>query len=153
MLNACEKWRNHILYEKPKHYMYRHNGLNWRNACGMIFKGFAVDDTENTVKIINTDTGEEVDSIRALDRLKRKLAAFFLQGREAFFIHNMTIACKENEIPVYTNEHDGIITGKVIPEKLIYNVANEVKLPGLKLDIKLICSDDKWNNFKNYLSL
>jgi hypothetical protein len=152
MLNACDKWRNHLLLETPKRYLYSHKGLHWRNACGMTFKGYSVEIKKGTVKIINTDTGEVVDNKTHLKRLKRKLAAFFLQGREAFFIHNLTFACKKKNIPVYKNEHDGIITGKKIPDKLIHIIANKVKLPGLKLDIKQICSDEKWEIFKEYLS-
>lgn len=152
MLSACEKWRNHVLLETPKRYMYRHNGLHWKNACKMVFKGYEVDDTEDTVKIIDTDKGVVITSKAGLEKVKRKLAAFILQGREAFFIHNLTIACSKHQIPVYKNEHDGIITGKKIPETLTHKIAKEVGLPSLKLDIKSICNDTKWKSFTEYLS-
>ena len=149
MLTACDEWREYLLRTTSERYTSKYNQYHWINACGMKFRDYVK--TTNPLEVISTITGEVMTKRKDLDKLKRELAAFFLQGREAFFIHNLTIVCKENAIPVYKNEHDGIITGKKIPEYLIQEVAREVKLPKLKLEIKPICSEAKWEMFHNYL--
>ena len=151
MLDACENWRETILKGVTERYMYKHKYYYWKNACGMTYKGYAAKIEEGEIKIINTENDEELTNKNRLKTLKRELAAFFLQGREAYFIHNLTIACAKEGIPVYKNEHDGIITGKKIPEKLIKRTANKAGLPNLKLDIKEICSENKRNIFKKFL--
>jgi hypothetical protein len=61
--------------------------------------------------------------------LKRKLAAYELQGHEASFIHALTVICKANGIGVHANEHDGLITDSEIPEALCHQAANQVAIP------------------------
>ena len=76
-----------------------------------------------------------------------------MSGREAFFIHNLSLECAEHGIPVYNNEHDGLITGKKIPSALIEKVARQIGLPEINMDIKLICKEEKMKSFEDYLSM
>ena len=150
LLTACENWRDFLLQKPSKRYTYKHNNYHWRNACGLTFKGYAIS-ADDSSEVIDTLTGEIVTNKKYLDKLKRMLAAFFLQGKEAQFIHLLTTLCSENEIPVYKNEHDGIITGKMIPNDLIQEISDEVDLPNFELNIKDICSKDKFEKFIVYL--
>jgi len=95
--------------------------------------------------IINT--GE----IHVISAIKRKLAAFTLQGQESCFIHHLTLLCKEKGIPVYKNEHDGLITGKEIPDNLVEQAAKAVNIKTLILKLKPICSDEKRNKMIKHL--
>ncbi|MCX5871090.1 MAG: hypothetical protein NTY00_10775 [Deltaproteobacteria bacterium] len=151
MLVACNKWRDYLLYSVSQRYMYKHNNYHWRNVCNMRFKGYAATKDNDNVEIVETDNGEVIKNLKTLGKLKRELAAFFLQGREAFFIHSLTIACAKHDIPVYKNEHDGVITGKKIPIELVRKISNEVGLPQLDLTIKPICSVNKKDLFEKFL--
>ena len=58
-------------------------------------------------------------------------------------VHKITILCSKNGIPVYKNEHDGLITGKEIPDALIKQAAKKANMPTPVFEIKSICSDAK----------
>jgi hypothetical protein len=153
LLNACDKWREHLLWGMSKRYMYKHREFHWRNACDMEFRDNVAVMVENGINIIDSSTGEVIESERKLNKLKRKLAAFFLQGKEAFFIHNLTLECVNKGIPVYKNEHDGIITGKRIPSRVIAKVAKEIGIPEIMMDIKEICKEGKRRKFEKFLEM
>ena len=50
---------------------------------------------------------------------RKQQLAFVIQGQEAAIIHMLTLMCHSEGIPVYSNQHDGIITGRDIPPELI----------------------------------
>ena len=52
-----------------------------------------------------------------VNELKRKLAAFFLQGVEAGYIHWITILSKDFGYEVLSNQHDGVVVLGEIPEE------------------------------------
>ena len=78
----------------------------------------------------------------SISEAKRKLAAFILQGKEACFIHSLTLLCNLNSIKVMKNEHDGIITNKIIPKALVVSAAIRAKLPGAVLDQKDLAGEE-----------
>lgn len=143
LYDASEKWRAYLLNSNEKKHTYLHkSAYHWRNICGMKFrKNFAIH-KDDSVDIIETSTGE-ILSWRQIPAVKRRLAAFFLQGREACYIHNLTILCKKAGIPVYKNEHDGLITGREIPLSLQKKAAGMAGVKGAILEIKDICSLSK----------
>lgn len=51
--------------------------------------------------------------------LPRKLAAFLLQGKEAHFIHTLTVLSHRYGFIVVANEHDGLVTLGEIPEEAV----------------------------------
>ena len=67
-----------------------------------------------------------------LNELKRKLAAFYLQGNESCFIHHLTCLSTQFDYEVYGNAHDGLITRGEIPEEAV-EIAKE--LSGLRYAI------------------
>ena len=147
LLEACEKWRDFLVSSASKIYTYKHKNHHWINACGLTFHSYVLKNDGDACSVINRLTGENVTNQKQLNKLKRELAAFFLQGKEAQFIHSLTILCSKNKIPVYKNEHDGIITGKLIPVDLIKIVSDKVSLPGAELTIKDICNNEKFEKF------
>lgn len=75
------------------------------------------------------DKKKEEPSWVNLNELKRKLAAFFLQGNEATFIHYLTTLSVKYNFEVVGNAHDGLITIGAIPSDAV----DEAKqLSGLK---------------------
>lgn len=55
----------------------------------------------------------------------RKAMAHLLQGLEASFIQNLTVACARHGVTVYSNQHDGLIVSELIPESVIKKSATE----------------------------
>ena len=93
--------------------------------------------------ILSSDITKPITNKKTIKKIKRSLTAFILQGQESCFIHNLTILCSKNGIPVYKNEHDGLITGKKIPDSLIEKAAKKANMPPPVFEIKSICSDAK----------
>ena len=154
LIVATEKWRDYIYTTHDRRYHYQHDGVKyWKNACGMHFKNYGmIEDKDGKPVLIDRLHGdEEVRTKGGINKCKRKLAAFILQGQEACFIHHLTIICAENGIPVYKNEHDGLITGEKIPKKLVKKAA---KLSGLNnpvLKRKSLCSKDKRKETRKFI--
>ncbi len=145
---ACKQWREHLFHSTDRRYKYRHNGYHWKNTCGMTFKEYITVYDSGKTLLTNKITGEIITKPSIISEVKRQLPAFYLQGKEAFYIHTLTLKCNEHSIPVYKNEHDGLITGKKIPKKLWQQVASEVDAKGISLEIKKICSPSKWETFE-----
>ena len=61
--------------------------------------------------------------------LRRKLAAYFLQGQEAGFIHHLTVLSKKYGFTVLSNQHDGLVTQGEIPAEAVVEAS---QLSGLK---------------------
>jgi len=154
LIQATEEWRDYIFSNQEGRYHYQYGGVKyWKNACGMHFKNYGITNDEDgkSVLIGRLQEEKEIRSKQDINSCKRKLAAFILQGQEACFIHHLTIICSQNGIPVYKNEHDGIITGEKIPKILVREAA---KLSGLKnpeLKRKPLCSHEKREEMKEYL--
>ena len=145
---ACKQWREHIFHSTDSRYKYRHNGYHWKNACEMTFKDYITDYDNGKTLLTDKITGEIITNPSIISEVKRQLPAFYLQGKEALYIHTLTLKCNKYRIPVYKNEHDGLITGREIPEKLWKQVADEVDAIGVSLVIKEICSPTKWEIFE-----
>lgn len=73
----------------------------------------------------NADIYKDKQPWKEVSKLKRQLAAFYLQGNEATFIHQITLLGKEYGYEVYGNAHDGLITKGKIPEEAVV-VAKEL---------------------------
>ena len=77
-------------------------------------------------KYVKNDTGStlNVKHLKSEKAWKRraKLAAFLLQGKEAAFIHALTILAPSYDYEVISNEHDGLVTLGEIPEAAVEQV-------------------------------
>jgi hypothetical protein len=104
-----DKWHTWLLKEwvKDKNVKYKaKSGKDYvKNPTG---KALCIDD------LIEKYTEWEV---------KSKLASFKLLGREACFIHNLTILSKEYKFQVIANEHDGLVCIGNIPEEAVQRAA------------------------------
>ena len=133
-ITVRDRWYKIILYTYNKRYHYKSNGkTHWKNACGKHFKRINYD------KIASSDLKAQ---------WKRKIPAFIVQGMEACFIHHITIICDANNIKVFHNEHDGIITDKKIPQKLVDIAIEKSGLTTAVLRLKPICTDKDIKKYK-----
>ena len=67
---------------------------------------------------IKLDLKEFLESdgeISRMGKLKRTLAAYYLQGQEANYIHTLCTLSTKYGFEVYSNQHDGLVTRGVIP--------------------------------------
>ena len=153
LLTATKKWRDYLYESDDKRYHYHHDGFKyWKNACGMHFKDYGIKKKNGNIHLYDKlNDNRLITSKPLINRCKRRLAAFMLQGKEACFIHNLTILCHENNIPVYKNEHDGIITGKNISEELIDAAALMAKVNSPHMEIKELCPKEQKNEWKKYV--
>ena len=147
--SAVKKWRNFIYTTQDRDYTYQHNFKYWKNACDMRHNDHWIDSNGNLFSV--SDPGNPITNKPKIKSVKRRLAAFILQGQEACFIHNLTLLCKKTGIPVYKNEHDGLITGGKIPQKLVVVAAKKANIKIPTLSEKPICSDAKRNKMKKHL--
>lgn len=150
LLSACIKWRDYII-SPDSHYLYdsRRGGYrHWKNASGMKHKRYGLDRNDNIVLMESVEDHKkepekyEIKILKKTSVLKRKLAAFILQGQEACFIHQLTLLCKAHKIKVMKNEHDGIITNKPIPIELVTEASKLAGLEGAQLEDKALASED-----------
>lgn len=92
-------WHDHLM-TAPN---CRHVEPTWKkvrslkNACGQHFK---------------------LEGYRA-DKLRRKAAAFILQGQEAAFIHRLTVLGKKHRFMPVSNQHDGLVVLGEIPQAAV----------------------------------
>jgi len=63
--------------------------------------------------------------------IKSRLAAFLLQGREAAFIHHLTILGEKYDYSVVSNQHDGLGSINPIPDEAVQEA---IRLSGLECD-------------------
>ncbi|WP_300463696.1 hypothetical protein [Desulfobacula sp.] len=149
---ATREWRETLFSDPIKQHISMYNDcLRWKNACGMIFRDYSIGKKEDPENSLVNDTGKKSNDHYA--NCKRKLAAFMLQGQEALFIHRLTVLCSKSNIPVYRNEHDGIITGKKIPPKIIETARIESGFKEADIVIKQICSDSEFEERLNYIKI
>jgi len=149
---ATDKWRD-ILFSKPikQHRSIYKGCMRWKNACNMIFKDYYILDKKDPEHSLVDADGNKSNIYRP--KCKRELAAFILQGQEALFIHWLTVLCSKNDIPVYRNEHDGIITGKKIPPKIIKEARTKSGFKEAEIVIKQICSDEEFKEKLSYIKI
>jgi len=81
--------------------------------------------------------------------------AFILQGKESCFIHHLTLLCRDHnpKIRVFRNEHDGIITDKIIPKSLVVKAGKRSGLQNPMLDEKPLASKSDIAKMKETTSL
>ena len=152
LTRATRKWRDYLYNTKDRRYHYQHKNVKyWKNPCGMKFKQYGIIENQKREDVLIDMKSGETANKRKTAGVKRKLAAFMLQGLESKFIHHLTILCDQNNIPVYKNEHDGLITGKSIPKSLITRASKRSGLKNPILDIKPLCSKSKVNEMKTYV--
>ena len=152
LLEMTAKWRDYIYHEDDRRYIYRHGGLkHWKNQCGMRFTEYGIRIVNGRETLIDRSTGKDVGSKPRIAEIKRRLAAFMLQGQEASFIHHLTIISTKAGIPVYKNEYDGLLTGKKIPASLIAKADKASGMVNPVLELKPLCSEDKLKESKEYL--
>ena len=144
LIKVAKKWRNYIYSTDNRRYHYQHGETKyWKNACNKHFTDYGIVKKDGKKTLINTHTKPPVTHPKTINKVKNKLAAFMLQGREACFIHRLTILCTQEGIPVYKNEHDGIITGQTIPTEIVQKAAKEADLPEAIMEIKELCSEER----------
>lgn len=115
-LPQVEKWRDHLLNEwLPKH-QYQARGGYWvKNDVGCRFK---------------------IPSDRSDKGWVPSLIAFRLQGREAHFIHTLTLKAANSGIKIISNEHDGLVTIGEIPDAVVEKTRAETGMSYIKLPEK-----------------
>jgi hypothetical protein len=103
----------------------RNSNINLYNHCGKRY--------EYNVEEKNTNQRDS------------ELLCFYLQGIESRIIHELTVKCAENGITVYSNEHDGLITNKEIPQELIDNVFQSLAVEEMEL-VEKVFKEEEYNN-------
>lgn len=68
--------------------------------------------------------------------LEQKVNAHILQGREAAFIHHLTVLSKKHGFTVVSNQHDGLVTLGKVPEEAMVEAGNLSGFEQPFLDIK-----------------
>ena len=62
-------------------------------------------------------------------KLKARLAAFLLQGREAAVIHTLAASADEHGFRVLSHEHDGLVVAGHVPPEAIEAAARAARVP------------------------
>lgn len=159
LIGSTERWREAIYGSSHYTYSSRRGYTHWKNAAGMRHKVYGIDRNDQLVLMesvyqnqVNPDFEmKAVTNKITIAKLKRQLAAFVLQGRECCFIHHLTLLCSSEEIKVYRNEHDGIITDKIIPEDLIIEAGKRSGLQNPVLEEKELASKDDIKKMRELL--
>lgn len=153
LIRATEKWRDHIYRTDDSRFTYTHGGIkHWKNACEMHFKEFGIAKGKNgKEQLMKKNLKGNYTKGGNIKTCKRKLAAFILQGHEACFIHHLTAICTDKGIPVYKNEHDGLVTGKKVPGRLVRKAARKANLDYAELKRKPLCNKDQREEMKKYV--
>jgi hypothetical protein len=146
LLKASKKWREHLYTTTDKGYVKKYGVYKWRNSCGMLYRDYMKSPDNNPL----SSDGKIITNKTEIKRIKRKIAAFYLQGGEQKVIHMLTIACTKFNIPVYKNEYDGLITGALIPRPLFKMIAKQAGYPALEIARKDICTKKKMKELMNY---
>lgn len=160
LIRVCNKWRDYII-SPESHYLYdtRKGYRCWFNACGMHHKRYCLDRNDRLLLMTTVKKHKANPQKYALTPLKtrktaaakRSLAAFILQGQEACFIHELTLECKKHNIKILRNEHDGVISDKKIPAKLVSLAAQKSGLQRAGLDRKRIASKSELEVARNLI--
>lgn len=115
-LPQVEKWRDHLLTEWIPEHRYQARGGYWvKNDIGCRFK-------------LPSD-GSNKDWVPSL-------IAFRLQGREAHFIHTLTLKADSHGTEIISNEHDGLVTIGEIPDTVVERARRATGMEYIKLPEK-----------------
>ena len=153
LIKSTNRWRKYLYNQEDDRYHYRHAKMKfWKNACGMRFKTYGILETKQGLELFDCEKGKLTTSKRTKAKCERRVTAFILQGQEACFIHYLTLICKDNQIPVYKNEYDGLVTGKEIPEKLVFEAGKLSGLKNPKLELKDFASEEQIQKMKKFVS-
>ena len=118
----------------------------------MRFKTYGILETKQGLELFDCEKGKSTTSKRTKAKCERRVTAFILQGQEACFIHCLTLICKDNSIPVYKNEYDGLVAGCEIPEKLVLEAGELSGLKNPKLELKEFASERKIRKMEKFVS-
>lgn len=119
-----DDWHDYIVVEAQNN-MNRKKFVS--NKCGAKF---------NLGEFLN-----ENGKVKNLKTLKRRLAAFHLQGEEANFIHTLSSLSSKYGYEVYSNQHDGLITENEIPQQAIDEAISLTGFEYAQLVEKPLCED------------
>jgi len=153
LISCCEEWRkaiydtNHYKYNGKRGYWFWENAVNMKHkkyGWGRRNKLVLMESVYNNQKNPEKNEIKIVTNEKTIEKLRRSLAAFILQGQESCYIHHLTLLCSKHdpEIKVYRNEHDGIITDKKIPQFLIDEAGVKSGLLNPVLKIKPLASEN-----------
>lgn len=103
---------------------------------------------ENSIgkKLCITDLYEKYDEWQVIS----KIASFVLLGREACFIHHLTILSKEYNYQVIGNEHDGLVVIGTIPDEAVQKAAESSGLKDPILEEKPFDQTEVENLLESY---
>lgn len=88
------------------------------NALKTMNRKKYITNSSNT-KFLVGDYLDKSGKLINVNELERRLAAYFLQGQEATFIHILASLSSKYGFEVYSNQHDGLVTKGVIPEEAV----------------------------------
>ena len=108
---SIDNWQKWLIERYlVKHSVYPQGVHKLMNVTGKSFDLTPYKDAKGALKNVAT--------------LQRKLSAFFLQGSEAGFIHNLTILGPVYGFQTLSNQHDGLVTIGVVPQEAV-DIAKE----------------------------
>lgn len=107
-------WHEHLVTD-----FLREHGIP-NNADG---KTYVKNEVDATVAV------EDLADEAAPYKLKGRLAAFLLQGREAAFTHTLAASSERYGFRVISHEHDGVVVVGTVPEVAVEEAAAAARLP------------------------
>lgn len=163
LTRESKKWREYLI-SKDSPYIYTAGQYKyWRNACGMKHRVYCYDRNDKLYLTENVKNHEKTkgkeplkdlsENSRHINSLKRKIAAFILQGLEARFIHNLTVLCESHDVVVMRNEHDGLITDKKISEDLVKKARDLSGFKDADIEIKKLASKNELTDAKSIIKV
>jgi hypothetical protein len=115
-LEQVDAWKDHLINSWIPSRSYQGNGHHWlENDVGCTFK---------------------LPSKKSGRSWLPELIAFLLQGREAYFIHELTVAASRKGITVISNEHDGLVTLDEVPDSIVDKVRRRTGMDYIRLPEK-----------------
>jgi hypothetical protein len=116
--NAVDAWHSWLLDRKCLHSIAKRKRKHWlENACGMQLC---------------------LDEENPQDR-KRRAAAFILQGREAAYVHRLTLLAATYGFMPISNQHDGLVTIGEIPAEAQERAKEQSGFRYARLEEKAFC--------------
>jgi len=115
-LQQVDAWKSHLVNTWIPNCSYQGDGNHWlKNDVGCTFK---------------------LPSDKNGRSWLPELIAFLLQGREAYFIHTLTVEAAHEDITVISNEHDGLVTLNEISAAVIDKVRRKTGMDYIQLPEK-----------------
>jgi hypothetical protein len=132
--DKIEQWKNDRLYLEIRSF-YKVLGNKLRHEKELFNGILTIDATEK----VKTKSGRNKYKYS-----KSQLVAFMMQGIESSFIFKLILECKKNNIPVYSYEFDGLVSGHGITEEIINNAKELSGFTNAVLEVKDF--EDKFND-------